>query len=422
MDRLVIEYRSTAELIPYANNPRNNEQAIEKVAASIKEFGFRNPVIIDQDNIIVAGHTRLLAAESLGITEVPTLKVTDLTPEQLKAFRIADNKVAEFSEWDEELLAQELEELKLSDFDISSIGFEASELQDLLSDIEADEPGDSEAVDDDFDFTELEQDEYVPFTKKGQVWQLGPHRLMCGDSVKSEDVSKLMDGEKVDLIVTDPPYNVDYVGKTKDALKIKNDKMDDNSFYNFLYDVYSMFYDYAKDGAGIYVFHADSEGMNFRKAMVDAGFKLAQCCIWVKQTLVMGRQDYHWKHEPILYGWKPTGPHHWHSDRKQTTVWNFDRPTRSEFHPTMKPIPLISYPITNSSKKGDKVLDLFGGSGSTLIACDQIGRINYSMELDERYCDVIINRYIALKGSSEDVFLITDDGEKVPYASIVNED
>ena len=237
-----------------------------------------------------------------------------------------------------------------------------------------------------------------PITQKGDIWLLGKHRLMCGDSTDKNDMAVLMDGKKANLIVTDPPYNVDYVGKTKDALKIENDKMDNDSFYNFLFDAYSRMYEVAQDGASIYVFHADSEGLNFRKAMIESGFKLSQCCIWAKQAVVMGRQDYHWQHEPILVGWKPTGKHYWNSDRKQTTLWQFDRPFRNEYHPTMKPVSLISYPIKNSSKIGDLVLDSFGGSGSTLIACQETDRICYAMELDEKYCDVIVNRYIEKMG------------------------
>ena len=224
---------------------------------------------------------------------------------------------------------------------------------------------------------------------------------MCGDSTCAEDVARMMKGTQVDLVITDPPYNVDYTGKTEDALKIGNDSMSNSDFYDFLCGAYQQMYNSSSDGAGIYVFHADMEGVNFRKAMVDVGYKFSQCCIWVKNTLVIGRQDYHWQHEPILVGWKPTAAHRWYSDRKQTTVWNFDRPTSSRDHPTSKPVELIAYPITNSSKVNDKILDLFGGSGSTLIACEQTNRINYSMEIDPHYCDVIIQRYVNLTGNTE---------------------
>ncbi|MEC1788624.1 DNA modification methylase [Schinkia azotoformans] len=407
-----IEMMSVNELIPYAKNARHNEKAVDKVASSIKEFGFKNPIIVDEKNEIIAGHTRLLAAKKLGIAEVPTIKVDDLTPEQVKAFRIADNKTAEIAEWDFDLLAQELEELKLVDYNLELTGFDFSEAEQLLDSLKDENEQVEEA---DFEIGVPEN----PITQKGDLWLLGKHRLMCGDSTDKATVETLMDGKKARLIVTDPPYNVDYTGKTKEALKIENDKMDNNQFYQFLLDSYTRMYEVADDGASIYVFHADSEGLNFRKALIDAGFKLAQCCIWAKQVMVMGRQDYHWMHEPVLYGWKPTAAHYWNSDRKQTTLWHFDRPFRNEHHPTMKPIPLIVYPIKNSSKIGDLVFDPFGGSGSTLIACQETDRICYTMELDEKYADVIVNRYIDYVGSNTDVYLIRN-GEKIPYCELVN--
>lgn len=407
-----IEMQHVDVLIPYAKNARHNEKAVDKVASSIQEFGFKNPIIVDEHNEIIAGHTRLLAAKKLGIIEVPTIKADDLTPEQVKAFRIADNKTAEIAEWDYELLAQELEELKLADFNLELTGFDFSEAEQLLDTLKDENE-------------QLEEDDYEieipdnPITQKGDIWLLGKHRLMCGDSTEKSNIEKLMNGQKANLIVTDPPYNVDYVGKTKDALTIENDKMDNEDFYDFLSKAYACMYDNCVDGSSIYVFHADSEGFNFRKAFIDSGFKLAQCCIWAKQAMVMGRQDYHWQHEPILYGWKPTGAHYWNSDRKQTTLWHFDRPFRNEFHPTMKPIPLIIYPIKNSSKIGDLVLDPFGGSGSTLIACQETDRVCYTMELDEKYADVIVNRYIDYVNDNTDVYLIRN-GEKIPYSDLVS--
>jgi DNA modification methylase len=365
------------DLIPYVNNPRKNDKAVDAVASSIKNFGFKVPIIIDAQNEIVAGHTRLKAAIKLNYKEVPCIVADDLTPAQIKAYRIADNKVSELAEWDMDLLKIELEGLTdFTGFDINDSIFN------------------NEVVEDDFE-PEIPEN---PIVQKGDIWILGSHKLMCGNSTNLDDVTKLMDDKKARLIVTDPPYNLDYVGKTKDALTIQNDKMNDEQFYEFLLAAYYRMYEVADDGASIYVFHADSEGLNFRKAHKESGFKLSQCCIWAKQTMVMGRQDYHWQHEPILVGWKPTAGHYWNSDRKQTTIWRFDRPFRSEYHPTMKPIALISYPIKNSSKIGDIVLDLFGGSGSTLIACEQIDRICYMMELDERYCDVIIKRWESLTG------------------------
>ena len=365
------------DLIPYVNNPRKNDKAVDAVASSIKNFGFKVPIIIDAQNEIVAGHTRLKAAIKLNYKEVPCIVADDLTPAQIKAYRIADNKVSELAEWDMDLLKIELEGLTdFTGFDINDSIFN------------------NEVVEDDFE-PEIPEN---PIVQKGDIWILGSHKLMCGNSTNLDDVTKLMDDKKARLIVTDPPYNLDYVGKTKDALTIQNDKMNDEQFYEFLLAAYYRMYEVADDGASIYVFHADSEGLNFRKAHKESGFKLSQCCIWAKQTMVMGGQDYHWQHEPILVGWKPTAGHYWNSDRKQTTIWRFDRPFRSEYHPTMKPIALISYPIKNSSKIGDIVLDLFGGSGSTLIACEQIDRICYMMELDERYCDVIIKRWESLTG------------------------
>lgn len=407
-----IEMMNIEQLIPYANNARHNEKAIDKVASSIQEFGFKNPIIVDKNHEIIAGHTRLLAAKKLGMTEVPTIKADDLTPEQVKAFRIADNKTAEYSEWNFELLAQELEELKLENYDLSLTGFDFSEAEQLLDSFKEET---EEIEEDDFEIEIPEN----PITQKGDVWLLGKHRLMCGDSTSKDDVETLMDGQKANLIVTDPPYNVDYTGKTKEALKIENDKMDNDSFYEFLLEAHKRMYEVAADGASLYVFHADSEGLNFRKAFIESGFKLSQCCIWAKQAMVMGRQNYHWMHEPVLYGWKPTAAHYWNSDRKQTTLWQFDRPFRNEFHPTMKPIPLICYPIKNSSKIGDLVFDPFGGSGSTLIACQETDRVCYTMELDEKYADVIVKRYIEQVDSDSEVYLIRN-GKRYTYSEAVD--
>jgi DNA modification methylase len=402
-----IEMMNVEQLIPYANNARHNEKAIDKVATSIKEFGFKNPIIVDGNCEIIAGHTRLMAAKKLGLKEVPTIRADDLTPEQVKAFRIADNKTAEYSEWNFELLAQELEELKLENYDLSLTGFDFSEAEQLLDSIKEET---EDAEEDEFE-VELPD---KPISQKGDIWLLGKHRLMCGDSTDKENVEALMDGRKANLIVTDPPYNVNYTGKTKEALKIENDKMDNEQFYDFLLEAHKRMYEVASDGASLYVFHADSEGLNFRKAYIEAGFKLSQCCIWAKQVMVMGRSDYQWKHEPVLYGWKPTAAHYWNSDRKQTTLWQFDRPFRNEYHPTMKPIPLICYPIKNSSKIGDLVFDPFGGSGSSLIACQETDRLCYTMELDEKYADVIVKRYIDEVDSDNEVFLIRD-GKQYTY-------
>lgn len=388
------------DIKPYENNPRLNEEAVGPVLKSIGEFGFTQPILIDANNIIVCGHTRYKAALKLGLEEVPCIQLSELTPAQVKAYRIADNKTGEFAKWDIEGLLQEFESLTEQEYDLGLTGFSNSEVDSIMESIEEDL---RQAEDDDFNLEDNVPEE--PFSQRGDLWILGKHRLVCGDSTQPKDVEILMDHKKANLIVTDPPYNVDYQGKTKENLSIENDNMGNEEFYNFLAAVYKNLYDSAEDGCGIYVFHADTEGMNFRKAMQDAGFKLSECCVWVKNSMVLGRQDYHWQHEPVLYGWKPTGPHHWYGDRAQTTVWNFERPTKSTEHPTMKPIPLVSYPIKNSSKKGDIILDLFGGSGSTLVAAQQLDRVAYLMELDPKYVDVIVKRYLGLT-KDKDIQLI----------------
>jgi len=379
---LNIEITDIHKIKPYKNNPRINEKAVEKVAASLREFGFQQPIVVDRGGVVIVGHTRLKAAIKLGLTEVPVLYAKNLTDEQVKAYRLADNKTAEFSEWDFQMLAAELDDLKEIDFDMEPFGF-----------IEAEE-----VEEDDFDEEAALGEVDVPITKMGDVWKLGPHRLLCGDATSEEAVAMLMNEREADLVLTDPPYNVDYEGATKDKLKIQNDNMSDDSFLQFLTDSFQRMYESSKKGAAIYVFHADSEGYNFRKSFKDAGYALRQCLIWVKNSMVMGRQDYQWQHEPILYGWKDGAGHAWYSDRKQTTIIRYDKPTKNADHPTMKPVGLCGYLIGNSSKEGDIVLDPFGGSGSTLIACEQAGRVCYTMELGEKYCDVIVKRWEALTG------------------------
>lgn len=368
-------------LKPYENNPRKNDDAVKYVAESIKEFGFKVPIVIDKNNVIVAGHTRYKAAKKLKMSEVPCIIADDLTDEQIKAFRLADNKVAEKAEWDFDLLNAELDDI--IDLDMELFGFEDA----LQDDAE-------EAVEDEFE-VELPPE---PKSKLGDIYQLGNNRLMCGDSTVLEDVEKLMGGEQADMLLTDPPYNVNYEGKTKDKLKIKNDQMGNDNFRQFLTDAFSNADMVMKPGAVFYIWHADSEGYNFRGACFDAGWTIRQCLIWNKNSMVMGRQDYQWKHEPCLYGWKEGAGHLWASDRKQTTVINFDKPTRNDMHPTMKPIPLFDYQIKNNTKGGDVVLDLFGGSGTTIMACEQNGRRGYSMEYDPRYVDVIIARWEKFTG------------------------
>lgn len=405
------------QLTPAFYNPRKElkpgDDEYEKLKRSIETFGYVDPIIFNSRTCrVVGGHQRLIVLKDLGWNEVD-VSVVDLSEEQEKALNIALNKIS--GEFDFPKLKDLLEELDENGFDLTLTGFDDWEIEELINPLEDEE----EIEDDDFDVEEVLDNNQSPISQQGDIWILGKHRLMCGDSTNAEDVNRLMGDKKADLIVTDPPYNVAYKGKTKDSLTIKNDDMSNDEFYQFLFNVYSRLFEITKKGGSIYVFHADTEGVNFRKAMVDAGFKLSQCLVWVKQTMVMGRQDYHWQHEPILYGWKPGAPHSWYSDRKQTTVWKFDRPTKNDIHPTMKPIPLIAYPIKNSSKRNDIVVDLFGGSGSTLIACEQTGRINYSMELDEKYVDVIVQRYITLKNSNKENVFLLRNGEMMPYSDVI---
>lgn len=396
----------TSKLIPYVNNARTHSPAqVMKLRSSLREFGFINPVIIDRDLNVIAGHGRIMAAKEEGIKEIPCVFVDYLTEAQKKAYILADNRMAIDAGWDEELLKIEIEALQAEAFDIGLTGFDEKEIADLFA------SGD-DVKDDDFDVNaELEK---PTFTKAGDVWVLGNHRLVCGDSTKPETYELLMEGKKANLVVTDPPYNVNYEGS---AGKIKNDNMANDKFYQFLFDAYTCMYQAMADDASIYVFHADTEGLNFRRAFAEAGFYLSGTCIWKKQSLVLGRSPYQWQHEPCLFGWKKSGKHQWYSGRKETTIWEFDKPKKNGDHPTMKPVPLIAYPIKNSSMTNCIVLDPFGGSGSTLIACEQTGRYCRTIELDEKFCDVIVKRYIEQVGSSEQVFVIRD-GETIPFEAL----
>jgi DNA modification methylase len=379
-----IEQRLLTDLIPYINNSRkHSDDQVAQIAASIKEFGWTNPILVDGDNGIIAGHGRIMAAKKLGMTEVPVIELAHLSNEQRKALIIADNKLALNSDWDTSLLAIELKDLQDLGFDLNLTGFNGEELANLLQ---------PEQVDGLTDENEIPPVPEEPKTKMGDIYQLGEHRLMCGDSTSIDSVETLTDG-LVDILVTDPPYNVDYTGKTKDALKIQNDSMDDSTFRQFLRDAFTAADAVMKPGAVFYIWHADSEGYNFRGACKDAGWQVRQCLIWQKDTMVMGRQDYHWKHEPCLYGWKDGAAHLWATDRKQTTLIVCKRPTKNDLHPTMKPVELMEYQILNNTKGMDIVLDLFGGSGSTLMACEKIGRKARLMELDPKYCDVIVKRW-----------------------------
>lgn len=390
-----IKQMKIKDLIPYEKNPRKNDKAVDYVAESIKEFGFKVPIVIDKDNVIVAGHTRYKASKKLGFKEVPCIVADDLNEEQIKVFRLADNKVGEFAEWDFDLLNSELDDL--IDIDMELFGFD-----DVLEEEEQ-----IEAQEDDFE-AELPEE---PKAKLGDIYQLGNHRLMCGDSTVITDVERLMGGMKADMLLTDPPYNVDYEGKTKDKLKIENDKMDNDNFRRFLIDAFSNADAVMKEGAVFYIWHADSEGYNFRGACFDTGWKVRQCLVWNKNSMVMGRQDYHWKHEPCLYGWKDGAGHLWSADRKQTTVIECERPTKNDLHPTMKPIKLFDYQIKNNTNVCDIVLDLFGGSGTTIMACEQNGRKAYTMEFDPKYVDVIIARWEKFTGKK--AVLINENVEDV---------
>lgn len=378
------------KLIPATYNPRKDLKPDDaeyiKIKNSIVKFGFVSPLVINKDMTVIGGHQRLKVLKDLGITEVECI-VVDLDKTNEKALNIALNKIQ--GDWDEDKLEALLQELKLEEFDMNLTGFDFDEVDEILNDING-------TKEDNFDVDSAYEEIEEPITKPGDIWILGNHRLMCGDSTHKDDIMRLMNNQDADILLTDPPYNVDYVGKTAEALKIKNDNMDDNQFYEFLRKVFENMYIVTKEGASIYVFHADTEGINFRKAFKDAGFKLAECLIWKKDCFVMGRQDYQWQHEPVLYGWKEGKAHYFINDRTQSTILEFDRPKQSTLHPTMKPIDLIAKLIKNSSKENDIILDLFGGSGSTIIAAEQLNRCCYTMELDPKYCDVIVKRWETL--------------------------
>ncbi len=368
-----IENVSISEIKPYDRNAKkHDEKQIKNVMESIKQFGFAQPVVIDKNNVLIIGHCRYEASKRLTLKEIPTVRMDELSQEQVDKLRLLDNKLNE-SEWDMDLLIDDIPELDFDGFDIDW------GLPDILEDTEITE----------VDVPDVPEE---PTVKRGEVWQLGTHRLMCGDATDINDIVKLVGGDKIDLYITDPPYNVDYTGKTKDSLKIKNDKQDDDSFRQFLVSAFNSAKSVMKAGASYYIWHADSEGYNFRGACKDIGWQVRECLIWSKNSMVLGRQDYQWQHEPCLYGWNE-GSHAWYSDRKQTTILKFDRPSRSEEHPTMKPIALFDYLIKNSSKQGDNILDNFAGSGTTIMACEQNNRNAYCMELDPKYCDVIIKRW-----------------------------
>ena len=377
-----------AEVTPYANNPRNNDAAVESVAKSIEKFGFIGAIILNKDKVIINGHTRVKACKKLGMETIPAIIVDHLTKEQEDALRIADNKTGEIAEWNEDLLRAELKALEEAGFGIEDLGFDNSELEALLE-------GDVSVSVGETDPNAAPEVPEVAVSRLGEVYVLGNHRLVCGDSTKAEDVGRVCREGEADMWLTDPPYNVAYEGSN--GLTIQNDSMEDVKFREFLRTAFGHAEKALKPGAPFYIFHADSEGYNFRGACHDIGLRVRQCLVWKKNALVLGRQDYQWIHEPCLYGWKEGGPHPWYADRSQTTVMEFNKPKKNDVHPTMKPVEMLVYLLQNSSKRGDIVLDTFGGSGSTLIACEQTGRVCKTVELDPRYCDAIRRRWAEFK-------------------------
>lgn len=400
------------KLVPYARNARtHSKEQILQLRASLREFGFVNPVIVDKDYNIIAGHGRVLAAREEELTEIPCVFAEHLTEAQKRAYILADNRLALNAGWDEELLALEFGELKDLGFDLELTGFDPKEIEKLFAD------DGNRVQDDDFDLTAALEE--AAFVLPGDVWTLGRHRLICGDATNSETVKQLMDGRKANLVLTDPPYNVDFKGSS--GLKIKNDSQKSEQFYGFLLSAFRNLADSLESGGSAYIFHADTEGENFRRSFREAGFHLSGTCIWVKDSFVMGRSPYQWQHEPILYGWLKTGTHKWYAGRSEATVWNFAKPKKNSDHPTSKPLDLLAYPIRNSSQANGIVLDTFGGSGSTLIACEQTDRICFMLELDEKYASVILRRYAEFMGDGGGDITCERGGETLRYADLVKE-
>ena len=401
------------QLIGYARNARvHSPEQIAQLRASLREYGFVNPILADKDLNVIAGHGRLMAAKEEGIAEVPCVFVEHLTEAQKKAYILADNRLALSASWDDDLLRIELEELQELDFNVELTGFTDAEVSKLFSD-------GVDAKDDDFDVdAALDQ---PSIALPGDLWLLGRHRLLCGDATKPEDIALLMDGKQAHCVVTDPPYNVDYSGKSKKLAgpkKIIGDNLCGDAFYDFLLAAFRNMESVMAQDASIYVFHADTEGLNFRRAFSDAGFYLSGTCIWQKNGMVLGRSPYHWQHEPILYGWKKSGKHAWFGDRKQTTIWPCDKPVKNDQHPTAKPVPLLARPISNSTMTGSVVLDPFLGGGSTLITCEQLDRVCFATELDPRFVSVSVRRYVEHKGGGADVH-VQRGGETLPYGDVI---
>ncbi len=384
-----VEMRPIGSIKPYENNPRTNDAAVDAVAASVRAFGFRQPIVVDEDGVIIVGHTRYKAALKLGMTEVPVHVARGLSPEQARAYRIADNQTATLSQWDEDKLPLELMALQQADFDLSLTGFPEDDILRLLT-----QPTPEGQCDPD----DVPEPPVEPITRPGDLWMLGRHRLLCGDATRPEDVARVLDGTAADMLLTDPPYNVGYEGKTAEKLTITNDQMDPAEYRKFLSSAFTAAGQHLKPGGAFYLWHADVTALPVRLACADAGLSVRQCLVWVKSVLVPGRQDYQWKHEPCLYGWADGAAHTWLSDRAQTTVLEFDKPARSADHPTTKPVELFAYLMGNSCKPGGVILDPFAGSGTALIACQQTGRTACLLELDPRYVDVVIHRFELLTG------------------------
>lgn len=409
---LNIKTMDLTSLNPAVYNPRVSLQPgdpeFEKLKRSIENFGYVELIVVNTrtGNTVISGHQRLSVLQHMNVKEAECVLV-DLDEESEKALNVAMNKVS--GSWDNEKLALLISDLNAADFDVSLTGFDKQEIEELLIGSRDDPHEDEFDVD-----AELEK---PPFSKLGDLWHLGRHTLLCGDSTKTESFERLLGEQKVQLVVTDPPYLVDYEGSQG---KIKNDALNDEEGYKFLRAAFENMHAAMANDASIYVFHSDIHGHTFRRAFLDAGFYLSGCCIWKKQSLVLGRSPYQWQHEPCLYGWKVKGKHKWFSDRKQTTIWEFDKPRKNTVHSTMKPIPLMCYPISKSSMTGTRVLDPFGGSGSTLIACEQLNRGCFMIELDEKFCDVIVNRYIEFKNSCADVYL-ERDSQRFSYEEIVED-
>lgn len=384
-----VEMRPVGSIRPYANNPRDNDPAVDAVAASLRAFGWQQPLVLDEQGVIIVGHTRYKAALKLGMTEVPVHVARGLTPEQARAYRLADNQTATLATWDDGKLALELMALQGADYDLSLTGFPEDELLRLLTAPPAEPLADPDHVPD---------PPADPVTRPGDLWLLGRHRLLCGDATKPADLARLLPDGPADLLLTDPPYNVAYEGKTAAALTIANDAMDPAAYRAFLTGALAAAGLHLRPGGAFYLWHADTAGLDVRLSCADAGFRVRQCLVWVKSVLVLGRQDYQWKHEPCLYGWADGAAHTWLADRAQTTVLEFDKPARSADHPTTKPADLFAYLIGNSCPPGGLVLDPFGGSGTSLVAAEQTGRAAALVELDPRYCDVVVSRFEAVTG------------------------